>query len=661
LNPEIDIFESMQELFEHPDLNVKIYILEEIINANISNDDKEEFLLTAINSDSVKLQEKAVSIFFDKIENPGAILVKSIISLMCVTHNIKLVDLIIDNISKFDNRKLISILKDYMTTHLPEFQKNIYFLLVKMDSEESFDLIVKALLDNQDKNSSNFYKDILSKKIKTLSENNLNINIYADKIQKILNQVSNFKIKQFFIRELLLLGEQAVLPFFDYYKNSVNREEIIDSLKPVNSQTLYSIFASKIHENENIDTEYFRMIVEIFSKINPEKIFDLISDNSLIGDNEEILVETLKNTRDFSLIVKMLSSGKKTLVLTGLKICEKFDNPSIHETIKKLLKNPDENVRLNAIKSLSRNSLSEMMPIYKEMLSDPSESVQNEILGILSKFNDDNVNKMLVEELNNNHLRDKIIKILGEKNLDYYIKNFSILNDEARLNMAKTLYKTSDKIIRESIKLTKMPEVEKRYMGVKTMSYILPEKQELILPAFKELLNDPDSFIRSTIATSLKDINTPMALIILLTLLKDPNKRVRANCIESFMNTSNVEAVKKALQVFLNDPNNRIRGNAVVVLYKIGDTSAVKHIDNMMNSSDKWMKVTGIYTIGELELEKYAYQLIPYLSDNDKDLRKNSLKALIRIDNSKFKTYIKRLTNDMDPEIRQIANDYFKK
>ncbi|MFA5479520.1 MAG: HEAT repeat domain-containing protein, partial [Candidatus Muiribacteriota bacterium] len=387
MNPEIDIFESMQELFEHPDLNVKIYILEEIINANISNDDKEEFLLTAINSDSVKLQEKAVSIFFDKIENPGAILVKSIISLMCVTHNIKLVDLIIDNISKFDNRKLISILKDYMTTHLPEFQKNIYFLLVKMDSEESFDLIVKALLDNQDKNSSNFYKDILSKKIKTLSENNLNINIYADKIQKILNQVSNFKIKQFFIRELLLLGEQAVLPFFDYYKNSVNREEIIDSLKPVNSQTLYSIFASKIHENENIDTEYFRMIVEIFSKINPEKIFDLISDNSLIGDNEEILVETLKNTRDFSLIVKMLSSGKKTLVLTGLKICEKFDNPSIHETIKKLLKNPDENVRLNAIKSLSRNSLSEMMPIYKEMLSDPSESVQNEILGILSKFN----------------------------------------------------------------------------------------------------------------------------------------------------------------------------------------------------------------------------------------------------------------------------------
>ncbi|MGM0609095.1 MAG: HEAT repeat domain-containing protein, partial [Candidatus Muiribacteriota bacterium] len=79
-----------------------------------------------------------------------------------------------------------------------------------------------------------------------------------------------------------------------------------------------------------------------------------------------------------------------------------------------------------------------------------------------------------------------------------------------------------------------------------------------------------------------------------------------------------------------------------------------------INSDDKWMKVTGIYVIGELELEKYGYQLIPMLSEKDSDIRKNALKALINIDIPKFKTYIKRLINDIDPKIREIATEYMK-
>ncbi|MCK9223474.1 MAG: HEAT repeat domain-containing protein [Candidatus Muirbacterium halophilum] len=662
-----EIIENLIELYEHPDINIKLYIIDEIIKGDFSIDEKDRFLETALKSkntppnEKTRIQYKILNSIFDNREELSPDILKALLGLLCISKNIKIVDNIINKTLTFPEKQTIEVIQDILTHYIPELHKTLFFILANMKSNKSFEIILDLFIKSEEPIDINFFKDIIEKKLAHLAENNPeNANEASEMIFKNLINLKSNQSKYFLIKEALILTPDSIENFLSFYKETVYKEDLLIFLSKF-SEKIFKSFSKKlktcsVHNREKI----FRFTLEIFTKISPEKIYELIlSFHSCIKDIKEITT-VIKDFQNVDIVFKMLNNPDSEIIMIGLELAKNTHNPKILSVTKKLLKNPDENIRKEAVNVLSFYSSSELIGIYRELLSDPSTLVQDTVLKKLAASKDEKITALLLGELNNENLRSRIINILGEKNLDYYFSQFNQLNEDTREKMAKALIKTSDKTLELALRLCESTEVDDRFVGVKTLSYILPEKQEIILAQFKKMTDDPDSFIRSTISGSLKDINSNMATVILLTLLKDPNKRVRANCIEAFENTTNRDGVIKVLRTFLTDVNNRIRGNAIMMLYKLGDTSVEKDIKILLEDNDKWMNVTGIFIIGELALEKFGYELVSLINSTDIDIKKNVIKAIIKINSPKFKTYIKRLVNDPDSEIRSLVLNYLK-
>ncbi len=663
METNFDILDTMYELFEHPDTRVRLYIIDEIIKGEFSHSEKEEFVEKALKSKNTRIAEKTVEAIFKNFDDISDSLIRSLLSLLCVTHNIKIVDTIIDNLAEYPVDRIVKVISEVLENYVPELHRNIFFLLIKLDTGKSFEIILSKLLIEEKSRDGNikFFREILEKKVRHIRENDSEPGPYIERIYDIIQHISSESLRNYMLKISLMISEEAVDHFCDYYENSAYRSEITEYLEKVNSQWLFSTFQNRLKTCGDKNTHnILKVAVKIFSHIHPEKVYDLITSyHSCLNDFEEI-ADILVESNNINLISKMLDNTNPRILSLGLELAVHFQNPRLSEQTVRLTKNPDPGVRMKALEVLSNYSVYEMLPIYREMLSDPDDQVQNKVLTILSRYDDEKINNLLVQELNNERLRNKIIAILGKRNLNYFFDNFEKLNDNTRQKMATALIKTTDEILDKAVMLCQSPDVEKRYMGVKTLAYILPDRQKDILPQFRKMTDDPDSYIRSTISISLKNIDSPMATIILLNLLKDPNKRVRANCIESFMQTKNRPGVVSALSKFLEDSNNRIKGNAIIVLYKLGREDVVEQIEDMLDSNDKWMKVTALYVLGELALSEYGMELVPMLASNDKDIRKNALISLIKMNDPKFHVYIKRLTNDPDPAIREAAQTYIK-
>ncbi len=657
-----DIMQNLIEMFDHPDLRVKKWVVRELLHGDFSDEDREELIIEALNTSNVKLKEFAIKELFRSKVKISKVLIKQLLAILCISHNIKVVDLLIANLSKIEENKILPSIKEKMKNGIPELQKNLFFLLVDFQTPDSFDIILATTVKNKNTKEIMFFKEILDKKIRKIKEEK---DDYSDFVEKVYLNMKNLPVSNFLhymLKELLSFGKDSIPYFCTYFEESGFKDDIMNQLSKMNSQELFLSFNKKLSELKDEEfSRVMRVTLEVFAQINTEKVYELISNYHEKVEDFNYITEALKSINDVKLILNMLKNKEKALINIGLEIAQILLHPSILEEVVRLTKNPDENIRYRTISVLDSYDLSEVLGIFREMLSDPSENIQDGVLDALARHNNEAVNQVLLSELNNETLRDKIIQILGERNLETYFENFNDLNEKARSQMAKSLVKTSDKIVKKGIELCGSHEAEKRYIGVKTLSYVLPKHQDEILPVFKGMIEDPDAYIRSTISIALKDLDTPLATIILLTLLKDPNKRVRANCIESFLNTKNKPAIIKVLKGFLKDPNNRIKGNAVMVLYKLGDRSVLDEIEKMLDSEDKWMVTTALYTIGDLKINEFVYKVIELLQSKDRDIRKNALMAIIKINSPKFIVHIKRLGNDLDKEIRTIAQSYLSK
>jgi|GEM_PF-6118546 len=657
-----DIMQNLIEMFDHPDLKVKKWVVHELLHGDFSDEDREELILESLNTSNVRLKEYAIKELFKSDVRVSEIILKQLVSLLCISHNIKIVDLLIKHLSEIDEKRILPIIKDKIKNGIPELQKNLFFLLVDFETPDSFNIILSTTIKNKNTKEIVFFKEILDKKIKKIKEEK---DEYTDFVEKLYNNMKDLPLGNFthyMLKELLAFGKDAIPFFCKYYNESGNKIDIINQLSKMNSQELFISFNKKLAELKGDEfSKVMRTTLEIFSELNTGKVYELISRYHDKVEDFNSITEALKAINDVQLVINMLKNPERDLKEIGLEIAQILLHPSILEEIVKMTKNPDENIRYKTVSVLKSYDISEVLGVFRDMLSDPSENIQDAVLDALAEHNNDAVNHLLLGELNNETLRDKIIQILGERNLETYFQNFNELNEAARKKMALSLVNTSDKIVKKGIELCTSHEAEKRYIGVKTLSYVLPQHQDEILPVFRGMTEDPDAYIRSTISVGLKDVDAPLATIILLNLLKDPNKRVRANCIESFMNTKNKPAIIKVLKGFLKDPNNRIKGNAIMVLYKLGDNSVINEIEKMLDAEDKWMVTTALYTIGNLKIKEFAYKVIELLQSKDRDIRKNALMALIKINSPKFIVHIKRLGSDLDKEIRTIAQNYLSK
>lgn len=126
-------------------------------------------------------------------------------------------------------------------------------------------------------------------------------------------------------------------------------------------------------------------------------------------------------------------------------------------------------------------------------------------------------------------------------------------------------------------------------------------------------------------------------------LLNDANPRVRAKGIEiidaEFVKVNeDPEVAEKILCEFLQDKNNRVRANAARSIYKYRPEEAYNVAIEMLQSSDKWMKISGAWLLGEFEGDpKAAEILLKHKDEQDHHFKGRLIKSLTKLSNSEKK------------------------
>ncbi|MDD2716283.1 MAG: HEAT repeat domain-containing protein [Candidatus Wallbacteria bacterium] len=116
----------------------------------------------------------------------------------------------------------------------------------------------------------------------------------------------------------------------------------------------------------------------------------------------------------------------------------------------------------------------------------------------------------------------------------------------------------------------------------------------------------------------------------LLPFLKSSDRRVRANAVEGIGKIES-EKIKEHLLPLLEDGDNRVRANAAMALWAYPKMrEQVRGIFmSMLSNKDKWMQASALYAFGELGINDFLDYLFNYLMNEDEDICRNALIALL--------------------------------
>ncbi|MFZ2955891.1 MAG: ankyrin repeat domain-containing protein [Candidatus Ozemobacteraceae bacterium] len=116
----------------------------------------------------------------------------------------------------------------------------------------------------------------------------------------------------------------------------------------------------------------------------------------------------------------------------------------------------------------------------------------------------------------------------------------------------------------------------------------------------------------ASILISLGRLKAAKALPHLVSALKHPDARCRANAVEAIRLIGD-SSVFDHLKLLLGDSNNRVRANAILALRGYKDVDVEPPLVKMVNSSDENTQKSAMYAVGELK-ERRFYSLLEILS-----------------------------------------------
>ncbi len=107
--------------------------------------------------------------------------------------------------------------------------------------------------------------------------------------------------------------------------------------------------------------------------------------------------------------------------------------------------------------------------------------------------------------------------------------------------------------------------------------------------------------------------------------------RIRANIIQTLWGVSPDQA-NGILEVAVQDEDNRVAGNACLALYNSGDTRALVHLAEMLNSPEPKKRITAAWVIGQCRDGRFASRLLEALRGDLPALRKRSITSLAKLE-----------------------------
>ncbi|MEA3505947.1 MAG: HEAT repeat domain-containing protein [Elusimicrobiota bacterium] len=129
----------------------------------------------------------------------------------------------------------------------------------------------------------------------------------------------------------------------------------------------------------------------------------------------------------------------------------------------------------------------------------------------------------------------------------------------------------------------------------------------------------------------------------------NPHVRARADGVELIPKTiSDPSVAEKMIKPYLTDPNNRVRANACVAAHQYNPELAVKTLEKMAESSDKWMRLSAAWAVGEISTPEVTYILRKLIDDIDERVKDRAIKSFENM------TEVKA---DVGAEIRKMIDE----
>jgi hypothetical protein len=157
----------------------------------------------------------------------------------------------------------------------------------------------------------------------------------------------------------------------------------------------------------------------------------------------------------------------------------------------------------------------------------------------------------------------------------------------------------------------------------------LPPNRHVLQPLAK-LLRSPDPTVRSKAALMYARASDNPEWV--SKMLADPDVRVRANAVEGLWETKAASAGAVFREAAL-DPDHRVQVNALLGLHYIGDTTVDVRagLEKTTGASDPVARAAAAFAMGRIMDEIYVPALEGLLKDEDQQVRRQALQALIAI------------------------------
>jgi class 3 adenylate cyclase/HEAT repeat protein len=133
--------------------------------------------------------------------------------------------------------------------------------------------------------------------------------------------------------------------------------------------------------------------------------------------------------------------------------------------------------------------------------------------------------------------------------------------------------------------------------------------------------------VKATVIRALGGFEPDKVRSLLLASLDSPIGRIRANAIESLMEIGERDFLHD-VEPLLKDPNNRVRANLALAMFQAGMPQASSVLEEMLDSHDKWMRLSAVWAVKTLSTEIQYSLILPVLKDVDYDVRLRAMAIL---------------------------------
>jgi HEAT repeat protein len=322
------------------------------------------------------------------------------------------------------------------------------------------------------------------------------------------------------------------------------------------------------------------------------------------------------DSSDFPALSAAVMNDKKGVRLFAIKTLSgiNFDSVKIGPMYVRVLKDPDKEIKLIALKSLAKigPSIRELcfLPLL-DVLKDPDPEIRGSATDTLKTIGGVTAADVLVLS----HLLKG--SILDARNFALYaLEQLGPLAKEAVPSLVEGIQTKNDPL---------------RVNMVMVLAKMGPGAKDAI-PALAQGMRDNNKDFRSCCSLALGKIGEP-AIPVLAELLKDKDPTVRSLAADGLGEiVSNAKSVMPLIANALKDPDPKVRSSAVAGLGKFGP-----------------------------EAKEVKSNLAEVLTDNDRLVRLRTIRALIRIGpNANHLPGLLNALNENDPEINQEAEKALK-